>query len=324
VKPWLIMLGVATLAIAVTLRAQGPMPPAANGKAASDAEQQSGHGNMTAPASHSPLAAKTFEELAQGLINRVAADPAPNTTTPSAQPVTPPPASQPIQPLLVPTDEPTNPNIVLDVPQTATVATIIVCSASRSTNFRTLRWVIVPAVAFYPDPRLNPNPREIVFAAKDDGPYTVTLRATSPDGGMDERTEVVLVGEGTGPAPARQAMAYGPPNYRQWAANNVGLIKSASRKADLGVMAGAFRAAESLIGNKGIRTIDELENFTELDIDKGLGTFPDGRPGPEVEACRAFRDALSTLTKNDARLKDIGTATQGLDDLSAALLSMSR
>ena len=200
---------------------------------------------------------------------QVAPDPKPNTPPPAVTPSAPTPVAPP-QPA-PDAGEPSNPNIVLDCPPNGSVGTVIVVTASRSSNIRKLKWIITPPVAFYPDPKSNPNPREIVFAVPSEGVYKVTVKASSPDGGMDERTEQAQVGTPETGNPPAAMMRSAPTSYAETVRLLLGDVRAANKRELCGALALAYHDVAEDIAYDRIRTEEEFYRKLDSEITRRLG-----------------------------------------------------
>jgi hypothetical protein len=253
--------------------------------------------------------------------------PAPIEDKPPAPPTQPPVQPQPVAP--APIVQPVDPVIRVEAPTSRPLGKIIVVRCSQSLNVAKMLVDIEPPIPL-DDVYQSDDGKDFVFSVPDEGTWTVRVTASSPNGGLDRVVRQVTVGEGVGSVgPSRQVATvrsteFGPTDYVKWIGHNAGLIKSPNRKGDLAALAGAYKAAETLIRTNGIRSVDELGRFVDGQADAALGLYPDGRPGPEMEACAEFRNALNLLTKNDFRFHDLAGVGSGLNEIVSGLLKASR
>jgi hypothetical protein len=225
--------------------------------------------------------------------------------------------------------QPVDPVIRVEAPTSRPLGKIIVVRCSQSMNVQKMLVDIEPAIPV-DDVYQSDDGKDFVFSVPDEGTWTVRVTASSPTGGLDRVVRQVTVGEGVaGSASSRQVATvrsteFGPTDYVKWISRNANLIKSPNRKGDLAALAGAYKAAETLIRTNGIRSVDELGRFVDGQADAALGLYPDGRAGPEMEACVEFRNALNLLTKNDFRFHDLAGVGSGLNEIVSGLLKASR
>lgn len=263
--------------VVVAACAQGPMPPR----------------DEPRPAPRPP-AVKTDATIRQIFAPtpkaEVAVDPVPPQPEPAPPAPQPPPMPAPVAPPQ-PTI-PTDPKIVLDCPVVGQVGVIVVVKAGDSRNVRLMQIEIAPPCQSY----YNATNHELVFSVREEGTFTITATATSPDGGLAKDTRTIQFGDPTAPVSSAKATLPQSVNYVQFVLTEARKMTHGTRKNDLLAMSGAFSSAYGLASTGGIRDRDELFRATDTLIEKALG--------PDLESCTPFITAL--LKQAGAEPADMG------------------
>lgn len=211
-------------------------------------------------------------------------DPPPQPApAPQPKPEPPPIYVEPTAPLIVMQDRLGN-----DVPSTGRVGELFVVSLGKSKNFKMLKATISPEVPYDYDPLS----KKLAFSVANEGRYTLNVVATSPDGGLATWSHPITFGEPENAAlPASMSMPARPANYVQFVVNEARKMTHANRKGDLLAMAGPFSAAWGLVQTGGIRSRQELFNYTDKQLESALGG--------DLEACTPFITSLLHATSSE-------------------------
>jgi hypothetical protein len=218
------------------------------------------------------------------------ADPPPAPPAPTEQPppvITPPAATDPSVPQIILTDRLGN-----DPPKTGRIGEIFVLLATKSQNVRQMRFAVSPEVPF----DFDPASKKLVFSVATEGTYTLSVVATSPDGGLSTESHVITFGDPSNALPAAMSKPAGPTNYVSFVVQAARQMTHPNRKGDLLAMAGPFSAGYGLIQTGGIRNREELFNFTDKQLESVLGG--------DIEDCTPFIKAL--LAKTSTEGGDLG------------------
>lgn len=97
------------------------------------------------------------------------------------------------------------PELVVKAPKQGRVGRLIKLDASGSRGFKTLKWVVIPALAeeaVLPSRDKAGNPTQLGFAWDEPGTFTFVLAGSSDDGEISLlTTEITLTGPGPAPGP---------------------------------------------------------------------------------------------------------------------------
>jgi hypothetical protein len=189
-----------------------------------------------------------------------------------------------------------------DPPHTGRIGEIFVLSAAKSANVRQMKFSVLPEVPFDWDAA----GKKFVFSVANEGTYTLTVVATSPDGGLSTESMAIQFGDPSNALPAAMSKPAGPTNYVNFVVQAAREMTHPNRKGDLLAMAGPFSAAYGLIQTGGIRSRDELLRFTDKQLESVLGS--------DYEACGPF---ITTL------VQQVGREPQDMGRLGAVFQEIS-